>query len=111
MAGILTMLFLTVLQLGFAMYVRAVAIDAAAEGARYAGLAGSSLEAGEARAREVLAASLSPAYAERVEARPAEYLGIPAIEVRVVAPLPLIGLVGLPDGLEVTGHAPLETLG
>lgn len=110
-AGILAILFLTVLQLGFAMYVRAVAIDAAAEGARYAGLAGSSLAAGEERARDVLATALSPAFAEHVDARYAEYLGMPAIEVRVRAPLPLMGLVGLPDGLEVAGHAPVESLG
>lgn len=110
-ASMLAMLFLTVLQLGFAMYVRAVAIDAAAEGARRAGLAGSSLAEGEARAREVLESALSADYAQDVEARAVEHLGLPAVEVTVRAPLPLIGLLGFPDGLEVQGHAPIESLG
>lgn len=109
-SGLLTLLYLTVLQLGFALYVRNVAIDAAAEGARHAGLAGSSLAAGEERAREILSTALSPDYAGGVTASQTSYLGRPAIEVRVVAPLPLLGLAGLPDALEVTGHAPLETL-
>lgn len=109
-ASLLTLVFLTVLQLGFAMYVRAVAIDAAAEGARYAGLVGGDLQSGETRAREVLERSLSPDYAQHVRANYTEYLGVPAVEVVVVAPLPLIGLVGLPDSMEVKGHAPREEL-
>ncbi len=108
-AGLLTLLFLSVLQVGFAMYVRTVAIDAAAEGARHAALAGSTLEEGCDRTREVLATALSEQYAQNVTATTTEYLGVPAIEVRVVAPLPLIGMVGLPDSMEVTGHAPIET--
>ena len=36
--------------------------------------------------------------------------GHPATEITVHAPLPLIGLVGIDGGLEVTGHASVETL-
>lgn len=39
-----------------------------------------------------------------------QYAGHPSTEVRVVAPLPLIGLIGFERGLEVVGHAALETL-
>lgn len=109
-ASLLTLVFLTVLQLGFAMYVRTVATDAAAEGARYAGLVGADLAAGEARARDVLERSLTPEYAEQVSAHYTDYLGVPAVEVVVVAPLPLVGLLGLPDAMEVKGHAPREEL-
>jgi hypothetical protein len=38
-------------------------------------------------------------------------LGHPAVIVTVRAPLPLIGLVGIEGGLEVSGHAAIETLG
>ncbi|MDQ2660970.1 MAG: TadE family protein, partial [Actinomycetota bacterium] len=34
----------------------------------------------------------------------------PAIEVTVRAALPVVGLLGPPRGLEVAGHAAIETL-
>ena len=36
--------------------------------------------------------------------------GVPAIEVTVRAALPVVGLLGPPRGLEVSGHAAVETL-
>jgi hypothetical protein len=45
-----------------------------------------------------------------VSATTGSYLGHPAIIVTVRAPLPVFGLIGIEGGLEVSGHAPLETL-
>lgn len=111
MVGVLlTALALGVVQLALAVHVRNSAIDAAVEGARHAGLAGSSLDAGVERTRLLLEASLSEGFAAEVTARRIAVGTVPVIEVEVRAPLPLIGLFGFEDSLEVTGHAPLEYL-
>lgn len=109
-AGLLTVLTLSVLQLGLALHVRNTVLDAAAEGARYAALADNNLTDGAQRTRELISTALSPGYAQAVTASYGDVLGSPAAEVTVVAPLPLLGLIGLEDGLKVSGHAALETL-
>ncbi|GAA2027596.1 hypothetical protein GCM10009819_08810 [Agromyces tropicus] len=85
-------------------------LDAAAEGARYAALAGSSPEAGIARTRALIDAALAAGFADDVTAGRTTIGETPAIAVTVRTPLPVIGLLGPPRGLEVTGHAAVETL-
>ena len=51
-----------------------------------------------------------PGYAQDVTASYGSYLGHPAAIVTVRTPLPLIGLIGIEGGLEVEGHAAIETL-
>jgi Flp pilus assembly protein TadG len=109
-AGLLVALVLSVVQLALGLHVRATLADAAAEGARHASLVGADAAAGMARTRELITAAIGPGYAERVSATTATVAGLETIEIRVAAPLPLLGLVG-PVALEVTGHAPLESLG
>ena len=109
-SALLTILTLSVIQLGLVLLIRNTVVDAAAEGARFAALADNSLADGVARARDLITTALGPGYATGVEARTDSYLGHPAVVVTVRAPLPLIGLVGLDDGLEVSGHAAVETL-
>ncbi|WP_271983411.1 TadE/TadG family type IV pilus assembly protein [Pseudoclavibacter terrae] len=108
--AMLVLLTVTVLQIGFALYVRTTLLDAAGEGARHAGLFGADLDAGEARAAELISVSLGAGYAENVTATTTQLNGAPVVAVTVRSPLPLIGLLGLPEALEVTGHAPQETL-
>lgn len=108
--ALLVVLTLGVLQLALVLHVRNTAIDAAAEGARTASLAGSSIDAGVDRTRELITAALSDGYAADVSARETEVGGVELVEVTVRSPLPLIGLIGLSDGLEVSGRAPLEQL-
>lgn len=103
-AALLTLLFLSVLQLGFGMHVRTTLIDAAAEGARAAGLEGATPDEGIDRTADLIAAALSPDYADDIGIT----VGPEVVTVTVRAPLPLLGLVGLPDSLEVTAHAPVE---
>ena len=103
------MLALAVIQLALALHVRNTVLDAAAEGARYAALAGSSEGAGIARTRELIGLAVSADYADDIEAGISSVDGIPMVSVTVRAPLPIVGLLGVDRGLEVTGHAALET--
>nr|WP_157413556.1 TadE/TadG family type IV pilus assembly protein [Agromyces allii] len=111
MVGVLlTVLALAVVQLALALHVRNTLLDAAAEGARYAALAGSSPSDGVARTRDLIDAAISADYAQQVAAATTSIGGVPAVEIRVRAALPVIGLLGISNGLEVAGHAPIETL-
>jgi len=109
-ASLLTFLTLGVLQLGLALYVRNTVLDAAAEGARFASLADSGLTGGTERTRDLITTAVGPMYARDVTATYGEEGGYPSVQVRVVAPLPLLGLFGIDRGLEVSGHAARETL-
>jgi Flp pilus assembly protein TadG len=107
---LLTALTLAVIQLAFALHVRNTLLDAAAEGARFAALAGNSPEDGAERTRQLIAAAIGADYTDAVSAGYTEYLGVPATQVTVVAPLPLVGMFGPARSMEVTGHAAAETL-
>lgn len=108
---LLTVLTLSVIQLGLALLIRNTVLDAASEGARFAALADNGLADGVARTTDLITVALGPGYAQGVSAEYGNYLGHPAAIVTVNAPLPLIGLVGIEHGLEVEGHAAVETLG
>ncbi|WP_157001465.1 TadE/TadG family type IV pilus assembly protein [Agromyces laixinhei] len=107
---LLTVLALAVIQLALALHVRNTVLDAAAEGARYAALAGSSEGAGVARTRELISMAVSAEYADDVRAGISTVDGVSMVSVTVRAPLPIVGLLGVDRALEVTGHAALEAL-
>ena len=109
-AVLLTVLTLSILQLGLALHVRNTVIDAAAEGARFAALADNGPAEGVARTRELITVAIGSDYAGDVTAGYGSFLGHPSIDIRVVTRLPLVGLVGLERTLEVSGHAAIETL-
>ncbi|WP_228484794.1 TadE/TadG family type IV pilus assembly protein [Microbacterium cremeum] len=106
---LLTLLTLGVLQFGLAVYVRNVVHDAAVEGAYHAALADTSLEDGARRTRDIVSRTVGSSYAADVAAIETTDLGHAAVEVRVVATLPLVGLLGAPRTMEVTAHAPVES--
>ncbi|SBS70408.1 TadE/TadG family type IV pilus assembly protein [uncultured Microbacterium sp.] len=113
--ALLTVLTLAVLQLGLAVYVRNVVHDAAVEGAYHAALADTSLRDGAARTTAIIARTVGDAFVQQVTAQeiPGQEGargGQPVIAVTVTATLPLVGLLGMIGGLEVTGHAPAESL-
>ena len=108
--GLLTILTLSVMQLGLALHIRNTVIDAAAEGARYGALADRSLADGVARTKQLISTALGDDYAREVTADYGTYAGHPTAVVTVTTPLPLFGLVGISDGLEVSGRASVETL-
>ena len=108
--GLLTLVTLSVLQLGLVLHVRNTALDAASEGARFAALADADLDQGRARTEDLLTTALGPAYARGVRAAFGDTAGQPTVVMSVQVPLPLVGMIGLPEGLEVTGRAALEAL-
>ena len=108
--ALLTIMTLSVVQLGLALHVRNTIVDAAAEGARFGALADNTLDDGVTRTTDLITTALGPDYARDVSASYGTYLGHPASIVTVRTPMPLIGLVGIDEGLEVSGHAAVETL-
>jgi len=107
---LLTLLTLAVIQLGLALHVRNTVLDAAAEGARFGALADNVPADGVARTRELITEAIGADYATDVAVGTGEWMGHPAVVVQVRTTLPVIGLLGIGGGLEVSGHAALETL-
>lgn len=107
-AGLVTLLFVGVVQLALVQHIRNTLTDCASEGARVGALADRGPADGAARARELVRMSLAPRYAEDVEAEDVVIDGIEMVEVRVTAPLPLVGLLGPGGALTVRGHAVRE---
>ena len=108
---LLTALTLGILQLALAVYVRNVVHDAAVEGAYHAALADTTLEEGAERARLVIARAVGEAYAGDIVVTTTEQGERDRVDVRIRTSLPVIGLIGIPAALEVTAHAPMESLG
>lgn len=108
--ALLTLVMVSVLQVALALHVRSTLIDAAAEGARHAALADSSLAAGVERSRDLISTAVGRSYAGDITAGLGSYDGHPVVVVTVRSPLPLLGLAGLDRGLEVSGRAALEPL-
>ncbi len=58
--------------------------------------------------RRLISESLSSRYARHVSSRQTVVEGVRVVEVRVVAPVPVLGLLGPDDRLDVVGRAFLE---
>ena len=61
-----------------------------------------------ARTQELVTASLSARYARAVTARETVVEGVRVVEVEVVAPLPVVGLLGPEGRVHAVGRAFLE---
>ncbi|WP_423494061.1 pilus assembly protein [Microbacterium esteraromaticum] len=109
--ALLTALTLAVLQVALAVYVRNVVHDAAVEGAHYAALADTGPADGVARTQAVITRAVGAAYADDITIGADDSLGHPSVVVRVRTTLPVLGLIGVPYGLEVEARAPAETFG
>jgi Flp pilus assembly protein TadG len=108
MVGVLlTITTLAVLQLALALLVRNTVQDAASEGARYGALVGNSPADAAIRTAELIRTAVGDQYADDVDASLGNHLGSPVIVVTVRATLPVLGLLGPTNGIEVSGHAPL----
>ena len=101
-------LFLAVFQLGLALHTRNTLISCASEGARLGARADAVPGQGVSRTQALISASLSSRYARHVTSRQTVVGGVRVVEVRVVAPVPVLGLLGPADRLDVVGRAFLE---
>jgi hypothetical protein len=108
--ALLTVLTLSVLQLGLALHIRNTVQDAAAEGARYGALADNTPADGVQRTIALIDLAIGPDYAQHVAARTGSWMGHPAVTISVSTRLPLVGLIGIDGAMEVSGHAAVETL-
>lgn len=108
--AILTVLTVSVLQLALALHVRNTVLDSASEGARFAALADNTTADGILRCRTLIAAAIGADYASDIRASTGTWMGHPAVTITVRTTLPVIGLLGVGSGLEVSGHAAIETL-
>jgi Flp pilus assembly protein TadG len=104
--SLLTILTLGVLQLGLGVYVRNVVHDAAVEGAYHAALADLDAADGAAWTRRIISRTVGAQYAQSIDARRSG----DDVRITVHTTLPLIGLIGIPQALEVTSRAPVEQL-
>jgi Flp pilus assembly protein TadG len=102
---LLTLLFVGLLQLGLALYVRNTLLASAAEGARYAANADRSPEDGAGLTRDIVRDALSSHYAADVRAGQEDVDGAVTDFVEIRATLPLIGLIGPSRAIVVRGHA------
>jgi Flp pilus assembly protein TadG len=106
--GLLTMFFLAIIQLTLVLHVRNTLIDAAASGARYGTLADRGASDAEERAGMLIATALNADFAQDISTTEVTFQGLRTLEVTIKAPMPVIGLIGPRDVLEVKGHAAIQ---
>lgn len=102
---LLLVLALGVFQLGLVLYVRNSVIAAASEGARTGARADATPEEGADRTAALISSTLSEAFAGDVSSRERVVAGSRVVEVTVVAPIPVIGLLGPSGVMTLTGRA------
>lgn len=107
---LLTALALSVVQFALALHVRTTVVDAASEGARFGAVAGNGPQDAVARTRSLIETAVGDGYASRVSAAYGDYRGHPSIAVTVEGTLPVVGLLGVGEGLHAVGRAAVETL-
>ncbi|WP_125609595.1 TadE/TadG family type IV pilus assembly protein [Specibacter cremeus] len=104
-AGLVTVLFLALVQLALLLHVRNTVADAASSAARYGALADRTAAEARERADYLVRGGLGPGYAHEVSAVVEPGAGGNVLTVTITAPMPLIGLLGPARALEVSGHA------
>lgn len=103
--GLLTAVFLAIVQLTLVLHVRNVLTDAASTGAHYGTLADRSADDARERTRAVIDAALTEEFARDITTAEATFRDIRTLEVTVRTPFPVVGLIGPSALLEVKGHA------
>jgi Flp pilus assembly protein TadG len=106
---VLLPLVLGLVQVALVLHVRNTLTAAATEGARYAATVDRQPQDGVARTRAQIAGALADRFAGEIAASDVDVDGVPAVEVRVRATVPPLGLWGPGVSLEVAGHAVRES--
>ncbi|SEA18148.1 TadE-like protein [Bowdeniella nasicola] len=102
---VLIFVLLALIQFVFAIHVRSILVDSAAEGARRAALMKSTDAEGIALTEQLVSSALVDNYASNVAIEHVNLDGLAAVRVTISAPLPLIGLIGPDSQLTVSAHA------
>ena len=90
------------------LHVRNTLTAAATEGARYAAAIDRRPDDGVARTRTQIAGAIAERFAADVTGSDVTVAGVPAVEIRVHATVPPLGLWGPGVSLDVAGHAVRE---
>ncbi|MGN6597746.1 MAG: TadE/TadG family type IV pilus assembly protein [Actinomycetes bacterium] len=106
--SLLTLIFAALLQLALVLHVRNTLIAAAAEGARAAAVSGDA-DVGRVRTEAVAREALSGTLVQGVTVDRVVSGSVPLVQVEVTARLPLVGLLGVPRALSVTGSSVMES--
>jgi Flp pilus assembly protein TadG len=107
---VLVPLVLGLVQVALVLHVRNTLTAAATEGARYAATVDRRPEDGVARTRTQIAGAIADRFAGEVTGSDVAVDGVPAVEIRVRATVPALGLWGPAVALDVTGHAVSEAV-
>ncbi|MCI9889675.1 pilus assembly protein [Micrococcales bacterium 31B] len=102
---LMMLMFLGLLQLGFALYVRNVSVDSAMRGARVGAVLGGNLAEAEGATRAGLGGMLRMDLVQDVTAQRVEREGNAYVEVTVIASLPVVGPLGPGGTLKHVGRA------
>ncbi len=105
-SGLITFIFVGVIQLGFTLHTRNTLVSCAAEGARVAARQGASEADGVARTRALIRAALSDRFTGDVTASTTTTsAGVRVVVVTVRAPVPVIGPFGVGETMDAVGRA------
>ncbi|MDY6051538.1 MAG: TadE/TadG family type IV pilus assembly protein [Rothia sp. (in: high G+C Gram-positive bacteria)] len=107
-SALVVLLFLSVVQIAFAMFTRNVLQDAASQGARYGAMLDRTPADGEERTHDLLYSVLPDQYSAKISSSVTQWQGVDAVQVTVVAPVPLLGPFGMDAQWEVSGHAVVQ---
>ena len=107
-SALVVALVLGALQVVVVGYVRHALTSAAAEGARVGSVIDATAVDAVSHTRRLIESSLSPQYSGQIVATRSSALGVPTLEVRVLAPYPALGLWSVGGVMEVSAHAPLD---
>ncbi len=102
---VLIPLVLGIMQVGFVLHIRNTLTSAASEAARQAATVDATPAEGEQRAYTLVQETVGAEYATQIDAEQTTVDGYPAIEVRIEAAVPALGVIGPSMHLEVAGHA------
>jgi Flp pilus assembly protein TadG len=105
---VLVPLVLGLVQVALVLHVRNTLTAAATEGARYAATVDRQPQDGVARTRQQIADAIADRFAGQVTGADVTVDGVPAVEIRVHASIPALGLWGPAVSLDVAGHAVRE---
>ncbi|MCE1178489.1 MAG: pilus assembly protein [Micrococcales bacterium] len=104
-SGLVMVVFLAVVQLGFILHVRNTLISCASEGARYGARVDSTPGDGADRTRALIAATLPDSYAQGVSAHQGSAGGVSVVTVEVSSPFPVVGVIGPNGRMHIQGRA------
>lgn len=107
-SALVVLLFLAAIQVGYALHVRNTATAHVIEGARVGARADNTPADGVARATELLATTLPGRYGTTVSGERTSAGGVAVVRVSADLPLPVIGPLGIPGTMTVTGQAYAE---